>query len=83
MRPVARAKIDSVYDVEERLGEAKAAKTTEEEKLSQLKLQWGKEKGIITRIRDLRTQLESHAVAKSKAASGGDGAAKAAKAAGF
>ncbi|HTG74732.1 MAG TPA: type VI secretion system ATPase TssH [Terriglobia bacterium] len=68
-------------DHEERLGEARAAKTAEEEKLSQLKLQWDKEKGIITRIRDLRKQLESHAVAKSKAASGGDGAAKAAKAA--
>jgi len=68
-------------DHEERLGEARAAKTAEEEKLSQLKLQWDKEKGIITRIRDLRKQLESYAVAKSKAASGGDGAAKAAKAA--
>ena len=68
-------------DHEERLSEAKAAKTAEEEKLTQLKLQWDKEKGIISRIRDLRKQLESHAVAKSKAASGGDGAAKAAKAA--
>ena len=68
-------------DHEERLSEAKAAKTAEEEKLTQLKLQWDKEKAIISRIRDLRKQLESHAVAKSKAASGGDGAAKAAKAA--
>ncbi|HET6961885.1 MAG TPA: type VI secretion system ATPase TssH, partial [Terriglobia bacterium] len=68
-------------DHEERLSEAKAAKSAEEEKLTQLKLQWDKEKAIISRIRDLRKQLESHAVAKSKAASGGDGAAKAAKAA--
>ena len=44
-------------DHEERLGEARAAKTAEEEKLSQLKLQWDKEKGIITRIRDLRTAV--------------------------
>jgi len=68
-------------DHQERITESKAAQTTEEEKLAQLKIQWDREKGAIARIRDLRTQLESHAVAKSKPASGGDGAAKAAKAA--
>jgi type VI secretion system protein VasG len=67
-------------DHEERLGEAKASKAAEEEKLAKLKLQWDQEKGVITRIRDLRARLEAHAVAKSKAASGGDGAAKSAKA---
>ncbi len=66
-------------DHEERLTESKAARAAEEEKLAQLKIQWDKEKGIIARIQDLRTRLESHAVAKSKAASGGEGAAKAAK----
>ena len=68
-------------DHEERLTESKAAKAAEEETLAQLKTQWDKEKAVIARIQDLRTRLESHAVAKSKAASGGDGAAKAAKAA--
>jgi type VI secretion system protein VasG len=68
-------------DHEERLSESKTARAAEEEKLAQLKIQWDKEKGVIARIQDLRTRLESHAIAKSKAASGGDGAAKAAKAA--
>lgn len=68
-------------DHEERLSESKTAKAAEEETLAKLKVQWDKEKGVIARIQDLRSKLESHAVAKSKAASGGDGAAKPAAAA--
>src|SRR5262249_49543038 len=64
---------------QERIDELRAAKASEEERLSQLKLQWDKEAAAIGRIRDIRAQLEAHVAAKG--ATHGDGAAQVAKAA--
>jgi type VI secretion system protein VasG len=58
-------------DHSERIEELKAAKTAEEARLSNLKAQWEKEREIIGQIRDIRGQLEQHAMAASAAASAG------------
>src|SRR6266542_3574634 len=55
---------------QERIEEIQAARKTEKEKLAGLKVQWEKERGIIDQIRDIRTQLEDHAKAKSSPANG-------------
>jgi type VI secretion system protein VasG len=57
-------------DHEERLGELKTAKAEEETRLAGLKEQWEKERALIERIRDIRTQLEEHAKGKAAAAAG-------------
>ncbi|HYE65341.1 MAG TPA: type VI secretion system ATPase TssH, partial [Pyrinomonadaceae bacterium] len=61
-------------DHSERIEELKGAKATEEERLAKLKSQWDKERGIIDQIRDIRTQLEEHAMrgaARTSANGGG------------
>ncbi|MBC7911120.1 MAG: AAA family ATPase, partial [Pyrinomonadaceae bacterium] len=58
-------------DHDERIQELKAAKTEEETRLAGLKEQWEKERALIERIRDIRTQLEEHAKGKAAAAAGG------------
>jgi type VI secretion system protein VasG len=55
---------------QERIEEIQAARKTEKEKLAGLKVQWEKERGIIDQIRDIRTQLEDYAKAKSSPANG-------------
>src|SRR5437868_2360372 len=70
-------------DHAERLEELKSAKTAEEARLANLKAQWEREREIIEQVRDVRTQLEEHAMKRKEAASGnghGDGAAAAATA---
>jgi len=66
-------------DHQERIEGLKTARTTEEQRLAQLVGQWDKEKEIIDKIREIRSQLEAHVSAKASPI-GGDGAAKAAKA---
>ncbi len=48
-------------DHHKRLGELALARAAEEQRLTQLKQQWDKEREIIDQIRDLRVQLEAHA----------------------
>ncbi|HEY0546748.1 MAG TPA: ATP-dependent Clp protease ATP-binding subunit [Pyrinomonadaceae bacterium] len=60
-------------DHDERLGELKAAKTEEEARLAKLKEQWEKERALIDRIREIRTQLEEHAVKSAAAQAGAAG----------
>src|SRR6266496_429490 len=57
-------------DHAERLEELKNWKTAEEARLANLRAQWNKEREIIEQIRDIRTQLEDHAKAKSSPANG-------------
>jgi type VI secretion system protein VasG len=52
----------------ERIAELKEWKTETEGRLSTLQAQWTKEREIINAIRDVRTQLEQHALAQSAAA---------------
>lgn len=52
---------------EGRIEELKAAKSTEEERLARFSEQWERERGIIGKLHDIRTQLEEHA-ATSKGA---------------
>jgi type VI secretion system protein VasG len=46
---------------DERISELNAAKSQEEERLAAFDEQYGKEKDLIARIREIRVQLESHA----------------------
>ncbi|HEY0007066.1 MAG TPA: type VI secretion system ATPase TssH [Pyrinomonadaceae bacterium] len=62
-------------DHAERINELKAAKAEEEEKLAKLKEQWEKERGIIEKIREIRSQLEEAAVSRAAAGANGDGLA--------
>jgi type VI secretion system protein VasG len=52
----------------ERISEIKANKATEEERLAQLNTQWTREREIINRIRDIRSQLEAAALGQSNEA---------------
>ncbi len=67
-------------DHRERIEELKAAKSSEEERLAQLKAQWDREREIIGRIREIRSQLEEHATRRTSQ-TGGNGAGTAAQAA--
>lgn len=60
-------------DHDERLGELKTARTEEEARLAKLKEQWEKERALIDRIREIRTQLEEHAVKSAAAQAGAAG----------
>jgi type VI secretion system protein VasG len=53
---------------EERIAELKAEKEAEEQKLAKLNEQWEKEKELVGRIREIRTQLEEYANATSSVA---------------
>ena len=48
-------------DHAERMAELRAARKGEEERLAQLNEQWAKERGLIDRMREIRSQLESQA----------------------
>jgi len=48
-------------DHAERMAELRAARKGEEERLAQLNEQWTKERGLIDRMREIRSQLESQA----------------------
>lgn len=52
-------------DHSERISEVKAEKATEEERLTELNIQWTREREIIDRIRDIRSQLEAAALGQS------------------
>jgi type VI secretion system protein VasG len=65
---------------EERIEELKAARAAEEEKLARLKAQWDQEREIVNQIREVRSQLEELAIARTRTAAGGNGAAAAATA---
>jgi type VI secretion system protein VasG len=58
---------------DERLGELKEKRTKEEEKLAVLNAQWTKEKELIDRIREIRTQLEGQTKASKTGAVSGNG----------
>lgn len=60
-------------DHRKRIDELTAIKRSEEEKLARLQQQWGKERGIIDQIRDLRTHLEERVLKGEKS---GDGVTK-------
>ncbi|HXM79440.1 MAG TPA: type VI secretion system ATPase TssH, partial [Thermoanaerobaculia bacterium] len=66
-------------DHRERLEELGSTRAKEEERLGKFKEQWDKEKKLISRIREVRSRLEEHALAARKAvpASDGPGAAAA------
>jgi type VI secretion system protein VasG len=53
---------------EERIAELTAEREAEEQKLAKLNEQWGKEKELIGKIREVRTQLEEHATVRASAA---------------
>ncbi len=53
---------------EDRIAELKAEKEAEEQKLAKFNEQWEKEKELIGKIRDIRSQLEEHAMATSSVA---------------
>jgi type VI secretion system protein VasG len=55
---------------EERIAELASLKTSEQERLSKLKAQWDQERSIIEQIRNIRGQLEQHALAQTKSANG-------------
>jgi type VI secretion system protein VasG len=62
-------------DHDERLEELKTAKAEEEARLVKLKEQWEKERALIERIREIRTQLEENAKpSAATAAASGNGA---------
>ncbi|HEV2765568.1 MAG TPA: type VI secretion system ATPase TssH, partial [Pyrinomonadaceae bacterium] len=67
-------------DHAERIEELKAARKEDEDRLVLLRKQWDVERGLIERIRDVRTQLEQHALgnvhagADAQASAGGNGA---------
>ena len=63
-------------DHTERLGQIAREKTEMESRLASLREQWDKTRGLVEKIRDLRTQLES-ANASDAVPAGGDGAAAA------
>src|SRR5712691_6042699 len=66
-------------DHAERIEELKALRTAEEARLTNLQAQWTKEREMIGQIRDIRGQLEQHAMAASASvASGGNGNPRAA-----
>jgi type VI secretion system protein VasG len=52
-------------DHSERIAEAKSEKAAEEERLAQLNTQWTREREIIDRLRDVRSQLEAAAMGQS------------------
>jgi type VI secretion system protein VasG len=63
-------------DHAERIAELKAGKIAAEARLSNLKAQWVKEREIIDQIREIRGQLEQHAMAQTASAAGtGNGGA--------
>jgi type VI secretion system protein VasG len=66
-------------DHRERLEDLGSTRAKEEERLGKFKEQWDKEKKLISRIREVRSRLEEHALAARKAvpASDGPGAAAA------
>src|SRR5215831_5672613 len=55
---------------DERIAELTAAKISEEERLSKLKAQWDRERKIIEQIRNIRGQLEQHALARTTTPNG-------------
>jgi len=63
-------------DHSERISELKAAREAEEARLVTLKAQWEQERKIIDQIRDLRGQLEEHALKRSFTGNGQADAAK-------
>ncbi len=65
----------------ERLAELKARTTAAEESLAVLKTQWDRERDLIGRIRDIRSNLEELAAPRKKAAKAKGAGAKAAPAA--
>lgn len=65
---------------EERIAELKAEKEAEEQKLAQFNEQWEKEKELVGKIRDIRTQLEDYANATSSVAAAATATAPAAPA---
>jgi type VI secretion system protein VasG len=63
-------------DHQKRIDELKTQKTEQESRLEQLAKQWEKERELIEKIKEVRTQLEEHA-ANGKAEGSADGAAAA------
>jgi type VI secretion system protein VasG len=55
---------------DERISELTAAKTAEAERLSKLKAQWEEERKLIEEIRNIRGQLEQHALARTTTPNG-------------
>lgn len=55
-------------DHSKRIAELTATKKSAEERLAQLQVQWDKERELITRIREVRTQLEEQATTKDQSA---------------
>jgi len=54
----------------ERIAELKTSKAAEEERVSNLKAQWDKERQIIDQLRDIRSQLEQQSLARTVSATG-------------
>ncbi len=84
IRALERESVTGV-DHNARLEELQAIRTTEQERLAILQKQWDLEREMISRVRDIRTQLEEHAMQNSAAAataSGSNGGATAATMAG-
>ncbi|MDQ3650045.1 MAG: type VI secretion system ATPase TssH, partial [Acidobacteriota bacterium] len=84
IRALERESVTGV-DHNARLEELQAIRTTEQERLAILQKQWDLEREMISRVRDIRTQLEEHAMrnsAAAAAASGSNGGATAATMAG-
>jgi type VI secretion system protein VasG len=65
-----------------RIEELRAARTTEEARLSSLKAQWQKERGIIDQIREIHSQLEEARTRSAAAGTSGNGASVASAAVG-
>jgi type VI secretion system protein VasG len=65
-------------DHSERIEELKAAREEEETRLAALKEQWDKERDLVKRIREVRSQLEGQAKAKAAGAGNGHGTVAAA-----
>jgi type VI secretion system protein VasG len=78
-RALEREAITGV-DHSERIEELKTWKTAEEARLASLNAQWQKEREIIDQIRDIRGQLEKHALVESSAGGNGKPAAAVASA---
>ena len=60
-------------DHRERLEELEVARASEQERLAKFRGQWDKEKALISRIREIRSRLEEHALAARKVVPANDG----------
>ncbi len=60
-------------DHHERLEELEASRASEQERLAKFRGQWEKEKTLISRIREIRSRLEEHALAARKVVPADDG----------